>query len=124
MTPRSVRLCAREVETGRNTVAVDKEQARRLRYLALRKGSSFEKVVEQALEEYLRRHGLEPGFGVEERESELPEAEWQARFDAVLGRLRAGAPPSISPEEIEAEITAAREEARRELAARRPASSA
>jgi len=43
----------------------------------------------------------------------LPDPEWQAEFDAVAERIRQAGPIELTPEEIEHEITLAREEARR-----------
>ena len=48
--------------------------------------------------------------------NDIPDAEWQARFDAVTERIRQAGPTDLTPEEIEREITLAREEARQVLA--------
>jgi prevent-host-death family protein len=54
---------------------------------------------------------------------ELPEVhhdpEWQRQFDEVVARIQSHIPPDLSPEEIEAEVRAAREEVRQERRARR-----
>jgi hypothetical protein len=47
--------------------------------------------------------------------------EWQTRFADAAKRIRAGTPTDLTPDEVEAEITAARDEVRRERAARRQA---
>jgi hypothetical protein len=44
--------------------------------------------------------------------------DWQARWESAVAEIRSGIPPGITPEEIEADITAAREEFRRERRAR------
>ena len=44
-----------------------------------------------------------------------PDLEWQARFDAVTERIRQAGPIDLTPEEIEREITLARQEARRAM---------
>jgi excisionase family DNA binding protein len=49
----------------------------------------------------------------------MPEDAWQQRLDQTIERVRSRVPPEISPEEIEADITAADEEDRRERSARR-----
>ena len=107
----------------RTNIYLDEEQARLLRHLSVEEGRSFTDIVRQALNEYLARRGMSSESRVSGPRRQIPEAEWQARFDAVLRRMRAGAPADESVEEIEAEITAAREEVRRERAARRQASS-
>ena len=108
----------------RTSVYLDEEQARQLRRLAGENGRSFAAMVREALGEYLERRGAGPIARVTAPPRQIPEDEWQARWDAVLQRLRAGVPSDMSPEEIEAEITAASEEARQERAARRRAASA
>src|SRR5437763_1300175 len=47
-----------------------------------------------------------------------PDSEWQQRLDEIVARIRNGIPEGISPDEIEADITAASEEVRQERLAR------
>lgn len=48
-----------------------------------------------------------------------PSPEWQQRFDEVVARIQSHIPLDLSPDEIEAEVRAAREEVRQERRARR-----
>jgi hypothetical protein len=52
-------------------------------------------------------------------EQRADDERWRVHFDDALGRVRDGVDPTWTSEQIEIEITAAREEARRERAARR-----
>jgi hypothetical protein len=45
---------------------------------------------------------------------------WQQRWDDLLAEVRRGIPPDLTPEEIDAEIEAAREAVHREQGARHP----
>src|SRR5213595_1308040 len=47
-----------------------------------------------------------------------PDSEWQHRLDEIVARIRSGMPEGISPDEIEADITATSEEVRQERLAR------
>ena len=101
------------------SISLDEEQVRALRDLSTKEGRSLTDVVREALDEYLvrrRGHSLPRVIG---RRQHIPEGEWRARFDAALERIRASIPPDLDPEEIEAELTAARAEVRRERAASR-----
>jgi hypothetical protein len=55
------------------------------------------------------------GARVIEPTNDIPDDEWKARFKAVTEQLRQAGPTDLTPEEIEQEITLAREEARRIL---------
>lgn len=101
------------------TVPVDEKHLRQLRRLSAEEGRPFADLVHEALDEYLARRGVPPGAGVIGPRRRIPEEEWQARSAAVLERLHASAPVDIGDEELEAEIALAREEVRRERAARR-----
>lgn len=104
------------------TVDLDDEQDRLLRSLAVEEGRPAGEIVREAVSEYLARRGADSAPRVIEPPHRIPREEWEARFDAVLQRMRAGVDPTWTPEEIEADITAAREEVRQERAARRRAS--
>lgn len=86
------------------TIELDRGLAERLARLASATDRSLGSVVHDAVDEYLTRH-------------EVDDAEWRARLAEVVGRLRAGVPPDETPEAIELEITAAREEVRTSRAA-------
>jgi hypothetical protein len=57
-------------------------------------------LVRRAIDEYLAENF---------RDSD----DWGERFDALVKRVQSRIPSGITPEQIEADITAAREEARR-----------
>ena len=82
-----------------STIHLDREIAERLTRLASATDRNVRDVVRDAVDEYLARH-------------EIDDAAWRARLVEVVGRLRAGVPSAESPEAIECEITAAREEVR------------
>lgn len=71
------------------------------------------------LRAWLRKRG--GGGIIHEPPPGPPDPEWQARFDEALARIRARVPPDMTPEEIEALITEASEEARQERIAKRMA---
>ena len=96
----------------RTNIYLQEDQSRLLRHLAIEEGRSFTDVVREALEEYLARRGLTVRPSVAVTPPEMPDDEWRARFDAVLARIRSRVPPDMTPDEIEAEITAASEEVR------------
>jgi hypothetical protein len=58
---------------------------------------------------------MKRGARVIEPSNDIPDEEWKARFDAITERIRQSGPTDLTPEEIEREITLAREEARRAL---------
>lgn len=103
----------------RTNVYLDEEQVRVLRHLAIEEGRSFTDLVREALNSYLAQRGLPSTSRVSGPRRAIPAEEWQARFGQALDQLRAHAPVELSSEEIEAEITSAREEVRRERAERR-----
>jgi hypothetical protein len=103
----------------RTNIYLDEEQARLLRHLAVEEGRSFTDLVREALNSYLAQRGLASTSRVIGPRRSIPLDEWQARFADALCRIRAGTPTDLTSDEIEAEITAARDEVRRERAARR-----
>jgi hypothetical protein len=105
----------------RTNIHLDEEQARLLRQLATEEGRSFTDLVQEALDAYLAQRGRVSASRVIGPRRSVPPDAWQSRLAEALRRLRAGAPPGMNPDEIESEITAAREEVRRERAARRQA---
>lgn len=97
---------------------LDEEHLQQLRRRSIETGRPLIDLVRDAYHECLRGRGIDPASLVIEPARWPPDEEWQARFDAVLGRLRAGTSLEVGDEELEAEITLAREEVRRERAAR------
>jgi Arc/MetJ-type ribon-helix-helix transcriptional regulator len=69
----------------------------------------------EARRENLRAWLEKRGARVIEPANDVPDEEWKARFDAITKRIRQAGPTDLTPEEIEREITLAREEARHAL---------
>ncbi len=87
------------------------EQLRELERLAAEERRSVDELVQFAVGDYLvrRRHDW---------------SEWGRRWDALVADVQSRMPADVTPEEIEADITAAAEEVRAERAAARRASGA
>jgi hypothetical protein len=108
----------------RTNIYLAEEQARVLKHLAVEQDRSFTDVVREALDEYLSRRGLGQGSTrPRQPRRSIPDDEWRAQMTAVLDRIRSRVPADLRPEEIEAEVTAARDEVRRLRTVRRPTSS-
>jgi len=103
----------------RTNIYIDEEQSRLLRHLAVEAGRSFTGLVREALQEYLARRGFDDPSRVSPPPRTLSDAEWRARFDALLERVRARLPTDLDPDEIENEITLAWREVREEASAHR-----
>jgi predicted transcriptional regulator len=89
----------------RRTIELDPEQAEALERLATEEQSSVSALVQRAVGDYLaRRRGL---------------ADWGRRWDALVADVQSRMPAGVTPDEIEADITANFEEYRAERAARR-----
>ncbi|MCC7104934.1 MAG: ribbon-helix-helix protein, CopG family, partial [Chloroflexi bacterium] len=88
------------------TIELDELRLRALEQFAAAERRSVEDLVRQAIDNYLAQ-----------RERDRPEL--RARLESVVAAFREGVPPDATPEEIEAEITAARAEYRAERTARR-----
>src|SRR5205823_5335419 len=109
----------REAAMATITISLPDDQLARLRLYAAMKGRPLDEVVREAVEAYLASLPDLPTPRVTEPEVRLPDPEWQARFDAVAERIRQAGPTDLTPEEIECEITLARDEARQERRAQR-----
>ena len=81
------------------TIQLTDEQVRELERLAARERRSLDELVERAVGDYLLRRRRDW-------------SDWDRRFDELAARVRARVPPETTAEEIEAEITASREEYR------------
>lgn len=103
----------------RTNIYLDESQARLLRHLAVEEGSSFTAIVRQAINEYLERNNLDVTALVRGPDYAIPDEKWRAGWQAALQRIRASVPDDMTPEEIEAEITAASEEVRQEQRSKR-----
>lgn len=91
----------------RTNIYLGDDQLRTLKHLAAEERSSVATLVRRAVDDFLARR-LAGNTDLDER------------FDALLARMRAHT-AGIPPEEIEAEITAARQEVREIRRARRAA---
>jgi lipase chaperone LimK len=87
-------------------IELDEEQVRKLEQLAARQRRSVDELVRQAVDGYLAQQ-------------QRDWSEWNEQFNDFVARVRSRIPPDISPEEIEADITAARAEYWAEQAAQR-----
>jgi len=81
----------------RTNIYLDDEQLRALKHLAAEERDSVAVLVRRAVNEYLERH-----FG--------DNADWAKRFDALVNRVQQRLPAGLTADQIEADITAAREE--------------
>ena len=79
-----------------HTVELSDDQVRELERLAAEQRVSVDALVQRAVGDYLARR----------RER----AEWGRRWEALVADIRSRMPPDVTPEEIEADITAASEE--------------
>ena len=82
----------------RTNIYLDERQLKTLKHLAAEERSSVAQLVRRAVDDFLARR-------------DVSNADREKRFDDLLARMRAHS-AGIPPEEIEAEITAAREEVR------------
>ncbi|MBI4491170.1 MAG: CopG family transcriptional regulator [Chloroflexi bacterium] len=83
----------------RTNIFLDSEQVRALKHLAAEERRSVAELVRRAVDEYLARRFRDG-------------TDWGERFDQLVARIQQRIPVEVTPEEIEADITAAREEVR------------
>ena len=83
----------------RTNIYLDAEQRRALGHLAAEEGCSMAELVRRAVDSYIATRCAD-------------EAAWRERLDEFLAQVRSRLPTNVPPEEIEADITAAREEVR------------
>lgn len=88
------------------TIDLPEEQVHELERLAAQEHRSLNEFVQLALGDYLARRTAE-------------RSEWARRLREAVERIQERVPPDVTPEEIEADITAARAEYRAERASRR-----
>lgn len=93
----------------RTNIYLDDEQLRALKHLAAEEHASVADLVRKAIDAYLA-----PRFSSGK--------DWGRRFDDLVERIQRRVPPGVTPEEIEADVTAARAEVRQTHKARRAAS--
>lgn len=85
----------------RTNIYLDDDQLRMLKHLAAEDRQSVANLVRQAVDAYLAQRVAD-------------DAAWREQFDRLLARIRGRIPSTISSQEIEADITAAREEIKQE----------
>ncbi len=93
----------------RTNIYLDDEQLKALKHLAAEQHASVADLVRKAVDAYLAPH-----FSSSD--------EWGRRFDDLVDRIQRRMPPGVTPQEIEADITAARAEVREAHKTRRAAS--
>jgi hypothetical protein len=84
----------------RTNIYLDEEQMRALRHLAAEERTSVAALVRRAVDAYI-------GTRLADEDA------WRERLDDFLARVRQRLPMDVPPEEVEADITTAREEVRR-----------
>jgi hypothetical protein len=101
-------------------IYLDNDLAEPLEQLAAEKRLPVNELIREAIAEYLQHRDVPVTYvqRVFPPRVSVDDPEWRAAFDAALERIRAGVPADMTPEEIEAEITAASEEVRQERLAR------
>ena len=82
------------------------DQLEELERMAGEERRSVDQLVQLAVSDYLARHHRDW-------------SDWSRRWGSLAVEVRSSAQPGVTPEEIEADITAASEEVRTERAARR-----
>jgi hypothetical protein len=88
------------VTMRRTNIYLDDDQLNALKIVAATRGSSFATVVRDAVDAYLR-------------DQVVGDLVWRTELEDLLDRVRSRIDPSITPEEIEADITEERDEVRR-----------
>lgn len=82
----------------RTNIYLDEVQLLALKHVAAQQGRSVAAVVREAVNRHLA--------------ATLSNEEWRQEWDRIVQRFRESVPSDMTPDEIEAEITAAREEVR------------
>jgi hypothetical protein len=83
----------------RTNIYLEEEQLRALKHLAAEERQSVADLVREAVDDYLSKHLGE-------------ESLWRERFETLIASVRSRIPDAIPGSEIEADITAARDEVR------------
>lgn len=90
----------------RTNIYLDDRQLDALRVLAAVDRQSMATLVREAVDGYIQQRLAD-------------DASWRDHLDATLDRIRARVPSSLTPDEIEADVTVARDEVRRQRRAAR-----
>ena len=83
----------------RTNIYLDDDQLRALKHLAIEEQQSLAVLVRRAVDSFLAQRLRD-------------QDDWGKRFDALVKRIQSRVPGPVTPEKIEADITAAREEVR------------
>lgn len=83
----------------RTNIYLDDDQLRALKHLAIEERQSLAVLVRRAVDAFLAER-------FKDRD------DWGERFDALVDRIQRRIPAAVTPEQVEADITAAREEVR------------
>lgn len=89
----------------RTNIYLEDDQLRALKHVAAEERRPVAELIRRAVDDLLAQR--------------LGDEAWGARFQELVERVRSRIPATTPPEEIEADITAAREEVRRAHRARR-----
>ncbi len=95
------------------------EEDRLLQEYAEANRRSWHAILRDAVRDYLTARGVPMPNYVREPERTMPDEEWSRQFNEALAAIRASVRTDLTPEQIEAEITAASEELRQERIAER-----
>ena len=95
----------------RTNIYLDDDQLSALKHLAVEEQQSLAVLVRRAVDQYLAHRFGERG-------------DWGERFDALIHRIQSRIPTELTPEQIEADISEARAEARATRQVRRLRTSA
>lgn len=98
----------------RTNIYLDEQELKLLKHLAVENNASLTELVRRAVRWYLAT----AAGRVQPAPRALSSKEWNRCLDELLTAMRARL-PAVPPEEIEADITAAREEVRQAHRARR-----
>lgn len=90
----------------RTNIYLEENQLQALKRLAVTEDQSVAAVVREAVDTYLKDRATD-------------DAAWSDELNQLLKQVQSRIPPDVTPEEIEADITAAREEYRQERRAAR-----
>jgi predicted transcriptional regulator len=94
----------------RTNIYLDEEQLRALKALGETRGEPVSGLVREALDDYLRAHGVRV----------IADDEWERRFDALFNRRdRVAKERAYKDDEIERDVSDAVREVRKARAARR-----
>jgi len=84
----------------RTNIYLEEEQLRALKYLAAEERQSVADLVREAVDDYLAKRMVNGAL-------------WRERFDTLIERVQSRVTTDIPPVEIEADVSAARDEVRR-----------